>query len=726
MVGTYAVAGSGVPQGYLATPAAAPSSEKSTIHIDSPNSTSGALFGSYQLSGWAIDNTSGVGNVNILLDGGLMGTTTMTLARPDVCAAYPNQSGCPTVGWQYMLDTTRLADGSHTLETVAISNTGKRATTALSITVANAGQTASPLKLTIDAPTPQNPVSGQVTVSGWAEDPGSYVSSVGISFDVTVRSAPAFGVPSYATTGINRPDVCAASPGDMHCPNVGWSYTLNTSSLTNGPHTMTVVAYAANGDLAVATKTFTVANAGALKFYMDQPTASSGTLSGQTTVSGWAFDPHSHIASVVAVIDALTSINMNFGSARPDVCAGMPGGLDCPNVGWSGSLNTTQLANGTHTLSITATAQNGDSVNSQPISLVVNNPASGNTTHAFIDTPGAANQQFWGEATFSGWALDDATLLQRLDFLIDGNVVAAGGYSFTPRPDVCAAFPNRPNCPNVGWSYSVNTFALSNGTHTLTLRAVSSTNSQAAASANFTVNNGVGLNGTRVTIVSPAGGAAPLSAQTTASGWALSAYYYISSVSASIDAGPALSATYHVAAPDVCQAYPDAPDCPNIGWTLGLDTTQLANGVHRLNVTATPKNSGAGSLPETTQSVFFTVANSSAGSPIAGYIDTPTAATPTLSGVTSFSGWAIDQTAAIASISIAVDGVPFGIATYGGSRPDVCAGFPQYVGCPAGAVGWSFAIDTTPLVNGSHTLAVTSASIDGKYRTFASTFSTGN
>jgi hypothetical protein len=162
-----------------------------------------------------------------------------------------------------------------------------------------------------------------------------------------------------------------------------------------------------------------------------------------------------------------------------------------------------------------------------------------------------------------------------------------------------------------------------------------------------------------------------------------------------------------------------------VGWSFGLDTTQLADGVHRLNVTATTAASGAIGY-ERTQSVFFTVANAGASSPIASYIDTPTAATPTLSGVTSFSGWSIDQTTTIANVAITVDGIPFGLATYGGSRPDVCAGFPQYAGCPAGAVGWSFAIDTTTLVSGSHTLAVTAGSSDGRYHTITSAFSTAN
>jgi hypothetical protein len=50
--------------------------------------------------------------------------------RPDVCAvpAYAQASGCPDVGWNYSLDTTLLAEGSHTLAVRATSTAGQQAT----------------------------------------------------------------------------------------------------------------------------------------------------------------------------------------------------------------------------------------------------------------------------------------------------------------------------------------------------------------------------------------------------------------------------------------------------------------------------------------------------------------------------------------------------------------------------------------------------------------------
>jgi hypothetical protein len=51
-----------------------------------------------------------------------------------------------------------------------------------------------------------------------------------------------------------------------------------------------------------------------------------------------------------------------------------------------------------------------------------------------------------------------------------------------------------------------------------------------------------------------------------------------------------------------------------------------------------------------------------------------------------------------------------GSATYGSSRPDVCAVYPGRPGCPN--VGYSYSLDTSSLIPGSHTIAVTATDSD--------------
>jgi len=65
---------------------------------------------------------------------------------------------------------------------------------------------------------------------------------------------------------------------------------------------------------------------------------------------------------------------------------------------------------------------------------------------------------------------------------------------------------------------------------------------------------------------------------------------------------------------------------------------------------------------------------------------------------------------AISRVQVKVDGTAVGTATYGSSRPDVCAAYPGRPGCPN--VGYSFSLDTSTLSVGSHTITVTATDSD--------------
>lgn len=83
------------------------------------------------------------------------------------------------------------------------------------------------------------------------------------------------------------------------------------------------------------------------------------------------------------------------------------------------------------------------------------------------------------------------------------------------------------------------------------------------------------------------------------------------------------------------------------------------------------------------------------GSKIHISIDRPEAKKSVFSGTVQFAGWALSDTAAITSITYAIDGVPYGPAVYGSNRADVCVVYPNRPGCPN--VGWAFLFDTTLL-----------------------------
>lgn len=720
--------GTGVLGGFVATPTAPAASEATRAYIDAPGANVQAS-GTYTAVGWAVDNTAGISAVNVKVDGVFVGVAVYGASRPDVCAAFTNQVGCPNVGWSFAIDTTQFSDGPHNLQIVAVSQSGMHAVASTAFTVANAkpvGQ--STARMNIDTPATGATVSGQTTVAGWAFDPTQMVTSIAMAVDGVQAVYP------KATMCIPRNDVCQAFGNAANCLLAGWSYQLDTTPLPDGPHQLSVIAVLADSSSKVMTIPINVANNPPMRLYVDSPNASTTMASGVLPIVGWAFDTNNTV-NVSIAIDGITNEpgdpassnpSITLGVSRPDVCAAYPNAYGCPNVGWSGALDTTQLANGSHTFTVTARAAypnpsggyKFDTMSSAPVTFAVNNTV-GTSTRVFIDQP-ASGQVLSNMPTLNGWALDDNAMVTRLDFFVDGNLVGSqedNGSSATldSRPDVCAVYPGRPGCPYVGWHFNLNTTALSNGVHTLAVVAVSAKGSQATTSTTFNLQNGAGSD--LVYIDSPGPTAGALSGKTTFAGWAIHDNAAQETLTVLIDGAPFGTAVTNGSRVDVCAIYSSALGCPKVGWSIPVDTTLLTNGVHKLQVSSPLGTETAASL--------FTVTNSAAQSPLAMYIDAPSA-NQTVGGVTSFGGWAVDANTGISTVTVSVDGVLLGNATYGSSRMDVCSAFPKEYGCPGGNVGWNFAMDTKTLTNGTHTLAVTATSTDNVNQTIGTSFTVAN
>ena len=193
------------------------------------------------------------------------------------------------------------------------------------------------------------------------------------------------------------------------------------------------------------------------------------------------------ISSVQVMVDGTVVGTATYGISRPDVCAVYPGRPGCPNVGYSYSLNTSTLSVGSHTITVTATDSDGTpdtgflsvSVNVQPPLPAV-----------YIDTP-AQGATVSGIVAISGWAVDSAaavgTAISSVQVMVDGTVVGTATYG-SNRPDVCAVYPGRTGCPNVGFSYSLDTSTLTVGTHTITVTATDSDGTPDTGSSTVTVN----------------------------------------------------------------------------------------------------------------------------------------------------------------------------------------------------------------------------------------------
>ena len=128
---------------------------------------------------------------------------------------------------------------------------------------AAAAQATAPPTVYIDSLASGTAVSGTVTISGWAIDNTSSIGPAIGGVQVLVDGI----VSGTATYGIPRPDVCAAYPGRGGCPNVGFTYSLNTTPLSTGSHTVTAVATAADFTLDTASYSISVIAGAGVSFH---------------------------------------------------------------------------------------------------------------------------------------------------------------------------------------------------------------------------------------------------------------------------------------------------------------------------------------------------------------------------------------------------------------------------------------------------------------------------
>jgi hypothetical protein len=220
----------------------------------------------------------------------------------------------------------------------------------------------------LETPTEGLAVTGRVPISGYVGLENARVAGVDVIIDGIT-----YGAASYGAT---RNDVCGSLPASVsNCPRIGFTFTLNSAAqnptgdiiIAAGRHTLQIRARDEAGRYFMFPET-------PVNFVVDNPAnqaprvvitvpGRNDTVTGVMSVMGYAYDPDAdgRVVTLRLVIDGLTynSISINYGSPRPEACAALTDVPACPNIGWETAFDTTRLANGPHTLSITATDDKG-------------------------------------------------------------------------------------------------------------------------------------------------------------------------------------------------------------------------------------------------------------------------------------------------------------------------------------------------------------------------------
>jgi 5-hydroxyisourate hydrolase-like protein (transthyretin family) len=290
--------------------------------------------------------------------------------------------------WLQLTGNAGTGPGSFTVAIVNPSNvigaqTILTGTITLTATAGNLPVVTLPVTLRVMAPeaptapfgmfeTPVNgaSVAGSIAVTGWALD------DIGIARVELWRDRVAGETTQVFVGGLGngkifiadasfiagaRPDVETAYASFPFANQAGWGYLLLTQGLWNqgnGSYTLHAFAYDTQGNgVTLGSKTITVNNATATRPFGSIDTPAQGqTVTGGVWNFGWALTPNATPTCTIGPSGVQVSIDsgplqpVSYGDLRPDIAAAFPGYSNGAGAGGAYYIDTTTLANGTHSI----------------------------------------------------------------------------------------------------------------------------------------------------------------------------------------------------------------------------------------------------------------------------------------------------------------------------------------------------------------------------------------
>ncbi|HEX4005859.1 MAG TPA: hypothetical protein VHX60_06770 [Acidobacteriaceae bacterium] len=336
---------------------------------------------SLEVKGWVWDTVDGapMSNVKVYIDGALVGTPTLGVARPDVVLAQ-NNSALMYAGYQFVASAATLSLGTHGLTVIATDSKGESTTFgpvsfAVAATTVLGGPFGS-IGEVVDSTTFSTTVgqADSLLVRGWVADPqdGAPLSNITVYIDWWTSA----GTP---TLGIARPDI-AAKYGSAY-GNAGYQLTYSVATLAIGGHQVTVIATDSGGrSKTFGPVAFTVAASagagppiGAIGEAVDSTTLSSTVSPGDSLlVRGFVADPAdgSPLINVKVYMDGVLAGTPTLGIARPDVVAVYHDAAYL-HSGFQFLDPANSLAAGAHTVTVVAVDSGGRSKVLGPVGFTV-------------------------------------------------------------------------------------------------------------------------------------------------------------------------------------------------------------------------------------------------------------------------------------------------------------------------------------------------------------------
>jgi hypothetical protein len=248
-------------------------------YFDTPSDGS-TVRSSIAVTGWALDDIQ-VESVRIYNGNAFVGDAVFVEgARPDVEQTYPDYPNNYKAGWGYMLLTNFLpngGNGTYTLYAKAIDVEGQVETLGSKTIHADNANAVKPFGA-IDTPTQGGIASGINFINwGWVLTPQpNSIPTDGSTISVWVDGVN-IGHPTY---NISKPNIATLFPGYANSNGAGGYFFLDTTSYTNGMHTIHWTARDSGGNSdGIGSRYFYIPNLG--KCYQNTVVSNQWSVTGK-------------------------------------------------------------------------------------------------------------------------------------------------------------------------------------------------------------------------------------------------------------------------------------------------------------------------------------------------------------------------------------------------------------------------------------------------------------
>lgn len=515
--------------------------------LDNPT-TNAKIYGEkYKISGWALSEEK-IANIEISVDGIRKGLATYNIERSDVYNAYPKFNN-KNAGFEYEFNATKLSEGNHTLKLIFNLENGQTQVIERIIV-----KPAMPNRLYVDEPVLNKEVGKSEKIRGWA------LSEKGVSkIEILVDSK----LMGQAAINLERKDVYKAF-NEYENVNSGFSYDLDTTTLTSGNHNLTIKVYLKDSTAVTSTRIISKKKLEILTM-LDSLNDGDKISGANFNVSGWVL-ADTPVDKIEYVIDGKLDGNALLNISRLDVYKAYPK-YDEKNSGFSYAINADKLNSGKHNLNIKISMKNGETrmiSRSFIISDLSNKSYLENPTNSLLE-----NNQI-----VKGWFVSTSSV-SKINVLLDNEKVGEAEHNIL-REDVYNLYPEYDN-KNSGFQYLLNAENIPSGKHTLKIELMLSDGGKEIITKEIYKANFPMISYLEAPISNSV-----VSGIIDVKGWIL-ADEKMARVEVYVDGQINGNAIINILRQDVAGVYPDYKDT-NPGFSYKLNTVNLSAGMHELKI----------------------------------------------------------------------------------------------------------------------------------------------